>query len=208
MSHTPIRQTLARLKSEGLLEEQISKRNYHVSTITKENIQDLFDFREGIETTASMFPQRNKTIPEQLENFQEIIDKMKETKDIGQTRKHFPYDQQFHNGLVALSDNKRLIKVHDGILLRLTRMRFLSFLENSLQSKAYMKRQAIVDAVKDQDYECGHQVVVDHARSSRDDHISPLGNGLSASSPCLLRCLTRNPEADSKEDEQERAMKL
>lgn len=65
MSRTPIRQALMRLKNEGLLEEQIGKKNYRVSTITKEDIQDLFDFREGIETTAFMLSWRNGITPEQ-----------------------------------------------------------------------------------------------------------------------------------------------
>ena len=145
-----------------------------------------------------------------VENLQEITDKMKETKDAGQAKEHFFYDQQFHNELVALSNNKRLIKAHDEILLQLTRMRFLSFLENSLQSKACVKHQAIldairdqaiIDAIKDQDYERGRQAVIDHVRSSRDDYINLFGNGLSANSLCLLRYFTRSPETDSKEDE-------
>lgn len=127
MSRTPIRQALMRLKNEGLLEEQSGKKNYRVSTITKEDIQDLFDFREGIETTAFMLSWRNGITSEQLENLQKITDKMKETKDAGQAKEHFFYDQQFHNELVALSNNKRLIKAHDEILLQMTRMRFLSF---------------------------------------------------------------------------------
>ena len=187
MSRTPIRQALMRLKNEGLLEEQSGKKNYRVSTITKEDIQDLFDFREGIETTAFMLSWRNGITSEQLENLQKITDKMKETKDAGQAKEHFFYDQQFHNELVALSNNKRLIKAHDEILLQMTRMRFLSFLENSLQSKACMKHQAIIDAIKDQDYERGRQAVIDHVRSSRDDYINLFGNGLSANSLCLLR---------------------
>ena len=126
---------------------------------------------------------------------------MKETKDAGQAKEHFFYDQQFHNELVALSNNKRLIKAHDEILLQMTRMRFLSFLENSLQSKACMKHQAIIDAIKDQDYERGRQAVIDHVRSSRDDYINLFGNGLSANSLCLLRYFTRSPETDSKEVE-------
>ena len=201
MSRTPIRQALMRLKNEGLLEEQSGKKNYRVSTITKEDIQDLFDFREGIETTAFMLSWRNGITSEQLENLQKITDKMKETKDAGQAKEQFFYDQQFHNELVALSNNKRLIKAHDEILLQMTRMRFLSFLENSLQSKACMKHQAIIDAIKDQDYERGRQAVIDHVRSSRDDYINLFGNGLSANSLCLLRYFTRSPETDSKEVE-------
>mgnify|MGYP000544471217 CR=1 FL=1 len=104
-----------------------------------------------------MLSRSNGITPEQWKNLQEITDKMKETKDAGQAKEHFFYDQQFHNELVALSNNKRLIKAHDEILLQLTRMRFLSFLENSLQSKACMKHQAIIDAIKAQDYERGRQ---------------------------------------------------
>ena len=49
-----------------------------------------------------------------------------------------------------------------------------------------MKHQAIIDAIKDQDYERGRQAVIDHVRSSRDDYINLFGNGLSANSLCLL----------------------
>ena len=185
MSRTPIRQALIRLKTEGLLEEQNGKKNYCVANITKEDIQDLFDFREGIETTAFMLAWRRGITPGQLAELQEITDQMKST--------------HFHNELVALSGNKRLIKAHDEILLQLTRMRFLSFLENSLQSKACAKHQAILDAIGQQDYEGGRQAVIDHVRSSCEDYINLFGNGLSANSLCLLRYFTRSQEKDGED---------
>ena len=73
MSRTPIRQALMRLKNEGLLEEQIGKKNYRVSTITKEDIQDLFDFREGIETTAFMFSSCSGVIPFRQESMKAVV---------------------------------------------------------------------------------------------------------------------------------------
>ena len=184
MSRTPIRQALMRLKNEGLLEEQSGKKNYRIADITKEDIQDLFDFREGIESTAFMLAWRRGITPHQLAQLQQITDKMKTTNEAGQAKDHFYYDQQFPNELVALSQNKRLIKAHDEILLQLTRMRFLSFLENSLQNKAH-------------DYERGRQAVIDHVRSSCMDYINLFGNGLSSNSLCLLRYFTRNQETDS-----------
>ena len=197
MSRTPIRQALMRLKNEGLLEEQSGKKNYRIADITKEDIQDLFDFREGIESTAFMLAWRRGITPHQLAQLQQITDKMKTTNEAGQAKDHFYYDQQFHNELVALSQNKRLIKAHDEILLQLTRMRFLSFLENSLQNKACIKHQAIIDAIKDHDYERGRQAVIDHVRSSCMDYINLFGNGPSSNSLCLLRYFTRNQETDS-----------
>lgn len=197
MSRTPIRQALMRLENEGLLEEQSGKKNYRISTITTEDIQDLFDFREGIETTAFMLAWRNGISKKQLKTLQDITDKMRITNETGQAKEHFFYDQQFHNELVALSGNRRLIKAHDEILLQLTRMRFLSFLENSLQSKACMKHQAILDAIRDQDYEKGRQAVIDHVRSSKDDYISLFGNGLSSNSLCLLRFFTKNAKTNT-----------
>lgn len=194
MSRTPIRQALMRLSNEGLLEEQSGKKNYCVANITKEDIQDLFDFREGIETTAFMLAWRNGFTSDQMEHLQEITDNMKSTHEAGQAKEHFFYDQQFHNELVALSGNRRLIKAHDEILLQLTRMRFLSFLENSLQSKACVKHQAILDAIRREDYEGGRQAVIDHVRSSCADYINLFGHGLSANSLCLLRYFTRNQE--------------
>ena len=199
MSRTPIRQALIRLKTEGLLEEQNGKKNYCVANITKEDIQDLFDFREGIETTAFMLAWRRGITPGQLAELQEITDQMKSTHAAGQAKEHFFYDQHFHNELVALSGNKRLIKAHDEILLQLTRMRFLSFLENSLQSKACAKHQAILDAIGQQDYEGGRQAVIDHVRSSCEDYINLIGNGLSANSLCLLRYFTRSQEKDGED---------
>lgn len=192
MSRTPIRQALMRLENDGLIEEQSGKKNYRISTITTEDIQDLFDFREGIETTAFMLAWRKGISAEQQKTLQDITNQMRITNETGQAKEHFFYDQQFHNELVALSGNKRLIKAHDELLLQLTRMRFLSFLENSLQSKACIKHQAILDAIKEQDYERGLQAIIDHVRSSKDDYIALFGNGLSSNSLCLLRYFTKN----------------
>ena len=89
MSRTPIRQALIRLKTEGLLEEQNGKKNYCVANITKEDIQDLFDFREGIETTAFMLAWRRGITPGQLAELQEITDQMKSTHAAGQAKEHF-----------------------------------------------------------------------------------------------------------------------
>ena len=190
MSRTPIRQALLRLENEGLIQEQNGKKSYCVAEITKEDIQDLFDFREGIETTAFMLAYRKGISQEQISILQDITNKMKDTNESGQAKEHFYYDQQFHNELVAFSQNKRLIKAHDEILLQLTRIRFLSFLENSLQDKACIKHQAIIDAIKDNDYERGKQAIIDHVRSSCTDFINLFGNGLSAQSLYLLRYFT------------------
>ena len=195
MCRTPIRQALMRLEGDGLLEEQAGKKNYRISEITSDDIKDLFDFREGIESTAFRLAWRSHISPEQLAALQDLTDRMKESLAAGQAKEHFSFDQQFHNQLVALSGNKRLIKANDEILLQLTRMRFLSFLDSSLQDKACLKHQAILDAIREGSYEKGQQAIIDHIRSSEEDYIALFGNGLPPNSLHMLRFFTRKDEA-------------
>ena len=115
MSRTPIRQALMRLSNEGLLEEQSGKKNYCVANITKEDIQDLFDFREGIETTAFMLAWRNGFTSGQVEHLQEITDNMKSTHEAGQAKEHFCISYSMFNFQQITKSSPYLVKSRDKL---------------------------------------------------------------------------------------------
>lgn len=198
MSRTPIRQALQRLHNDGLLQPlESGKTSYRVADITAEEIQDLFDFREGIETTALKlaFQKTNPISPEQIQLLEQIYKSMVDTNHDDMVTEHFVWDQKFHNSLVSLSSNRRLIKAHDELLLQLTRMRFLTFLKRSLQNKACNDHQELLQAIKQGDCERGVQVLTHHIRTSRDDYISLLKNDFSMNSVRALHFFVKDTNA-------------
>lgn len=211
MSRTPIRQALQRLHNDGLLEPlESGKTSYRVADITAEEIRDLFDFREGIETTALRlaFQKMNPIPSEQIQLLEQIYQSMVDTNHDDLVTEHFVWDQKFHNSLVSLSGNRRLIKAHDELLLQLTRMRFLTFLKRSLQNKACNDHQELLQAIKQGDCERGVKVLTHHIRTSRDDYISLLKNDFSMNSVRALHFFVKDSGVLNRDElEQDAAVK-
>lgn len=193
MSRTPIRQALHQLEIDGLIEKMESgSATYRVIPITAEEIKDLFDFREGIEATAFRLAWQLGFEENDLCLLQAAVDEMVLTNKNGQVKQHFICDQQFHNSLVTLSRNKRLIKAHNELLMQLTRMRFLSFLNPALQDKACADHMDIIDSIRKGDYDRGILAVTDHIRTSCENYQELLNSGVSANLIHMLRFFSKS----------------
>ena len=195
MSRTPIRQALHRLEMEGLVEKMANgSATYRIAPITAEEIQDLFDFREGIETTAFRLSVKRGISSEDTLTLQTFVDEMVQTQREGKVKQHFTRDQQFHNALVALSHNKRLLDVHGKLLKQISRMRFLTFLNPALQDKACYDHQNIVRAICSEEYERAEKEIVDHIRTSCADYQKILSNGIPPNLIHLLQVFSKSEE--------------
>ena len=142
MSRTPIRQALQKLEGDDLIVDAGAGKSYQVSPITEDGIIDLFDAREGIEVAAVRIA---------LENFEA--------------------DQQFHDYLVNLSRNKKLIRFHESLLLQCRRVRMISYLERKYQDKAYRDHQMILEGLKSGDSRLAQQALAEHIETARLDYL-------------------------------------
>ena len=195
MSRTPIRQALHRLEMECLVEKTANaSTTYCVAPITVEEIQDLFDFREGIETTAFRLAVKRGISTDDVQILQNFVNEMVRTQKEGKVKKHFICDQQFHNALVALSHNKRLLDAHGKLLTQISRMRFLTFLDPALQDKACFDHQNIVKAIQKGEYKKGEKEIVAHIRTSCEDYQKILSNGIPPNLIHLLQVFSKSEE--------------
>lgn len=176
MSRTPIRQALERLKAEGLIEAARDRKNgYRITAITEEEITDIFDFRLSLELTALGLALEYKYIDKRaLKKLKEILQEMIVMRAEGRIEEHFAADQRFHNSLVEFSHNRRLIQAHEMILTQLQRIRFLSFINQSLQKKASDDHQNFLKALEESDYEAAKNLLIQHIQSSKKDYINIL----------------------------------
>ena len=182
MSRTTIRMALQKIESDGLIRDGGAGQSYFVCEITKEDIIDLFDARKGIELTALELMMKRGVQKEELEYLNKINEQMEVVNKQGRVKQQFYYDQKFHDKLVFLSANSRLIKFHESLLLQFTRMRVLSYLDRSYQDKAYRDHDRVLRMIREENFDKAFDALKEHIESAKWDYIGLLTNKMDSDS--------------------------
>ncbi|MDO4267540.1 MAG: GntR family transcriptional regulator [Eubacteriales bacterium] len=183
MSRTPIRMALQKIENDGLIRDGGAGQSYYVCEITEADIIDLFNARRGIELSALLLAMDERRVTEEnLERLRWINQRMEEVNKQGNVKQQFNYDQKFHDELVLLSGNTRIIRFHNSLLLQLTRMRALSYLERSYQDKAYRDHAQVIHMIESGDRDGAIHALWEHIDSTRENYISLLTNKLNGDS--------------------------
>lgn len=111
VSTTPIREAMNQLVQEGYI-YQIKNKGYFVSSLTGEELKNLYETRQALElfalkktlTTEIVIPEKTISILERL------IDKYAEFVEKNISIQRFALDRVIHLTLAKLSDNKDLVK--------------------------------------------------------------------------------------------------
>ena len=196
MSRTPIRQALGQLENDGLIFDGGQGRGYIVCEITEEEIRDIFAARECIETMSLKLAMDQGIKEESFAYLEKINRPMEEMDQTGNIKRQFYFDQQFHNYLVLLSGNKRLIRFYETLRIQLSRLRVLSYLERSYQKKAYNDHSRVIECIREKDGEGAVRALTVHIETSQDDYCDLLTNRIALDSYGMLRFLMKTTEGD------------
>ncbi|TCT15708.1 DNA-binding GntR family transcriptional regulator [Natranaerovirga pectinivora] len=189
MSRTPIKQALVELKRDGLLVDVVSGKGYQITKITKEEVIDLFDAREGIEVMALKIAMKNK-IP--IEDVKELIifnEKILKSDSNDNLIDVFNNDQNFHIKLVSLSNNRRVIGYNENILLQLTRMRFLTYFQRQLPGQAVDEHTKLIRYIKDGNCDKAVEVLSEHIQKTKNVYLTILNTVISPDEFGVLKYL-------------------
>ncbi len=174
MSRTPIRQALQKIEDDGLIRHDGMGTGYTVCDITPEEIVDLFDARISIELNCIELAFKRGILKEDITSLIYFNEKMNEANLKDKMKQQFLYDQKFHDKLVYLSHNTRLIKFNDSLLLQFNRMRVLSYLERSYQQKAYDDHSCIIKHIQEYELDYVLKALREHIESTKANYISLL----------------------------------
>jgi len=122
ISRAPLREGMQRLTSEGLL-TLVGQRGAFVSTISPDDLRELYEVRIALETHAARFA-ADRADKALLSELSTLLDET-QTQLAGSDSGGYPEDLDFHERLVRMSGNGRLIDatvtVHQQ--MQLARMR-------------------------------------------------------------------------------------
>lgn len=182
MSRTPVREAMNQLVSEGLL-EQVPNRGTIVVNLRRQDVVELYELREALEIYAVRKAALLRLQPAELEQwrgFAEDIRRLrKELQKSGekllsaeQMRTFITSDLSFHNMLIRMAANARILKVLSDtrLLIRIFGIEQPDY-NSEILDRIYKQHAAIIDAVVKHDAELATQLLTSHIRNSLEERL-------------------------------------
>lgn len=160
VSRTPIREAFLKLETEGLIDVR-PRVGYFVVEITEQDIRDLFEIREIIETRATRKAAESLT-DEKLISAKELIQDCYKAVEIGDFEEFVPAEIKFHGFLQENIENKRLLAIMDGLNDLMYRVRVLSLQSQENVEQTLIEHQKILDALVQRDGDLAEKAMYDH----------------------------------------------
>lgn len=166
VSRTPVREAFLRLATEGLLDVR-PRVGYFVSAISEQDIHDLFEAREIVETRAA----RQAAIAlsdDDLEKIKEIMQETTKAVKDGDYDRFLEFEVKFHEYIKKPMTNKRLIAFVDSLNDLTYRERVLSTRSPENVEKTIVEHKCIVDALLKRDSEEAGKCMAQHLENVRE----------------------------------------
>jgi DNA-binding GntR family transcriptional regulator len=174
ISRTTVRPVLARLQSEGLIEAR-PRKGFRVVEFSQEELDDLFEVREVLET--AFFTRSAQTIP--LEELQMTLTslenaeyKMKEAKPGSELwddrlREYLELDRAFHDRLIEASGNKQWRQMYLNTRDKIEIIGYQASYIPTQLSNAIEQHSKIIKALLKQDFKNAELIMREHIRNVR-----------------------------------------
>jgi DNA-binding GntR family transcriptional regulator len=113
LSATPINEALAALEREGLV-TYLPHRGYFVSSVTPENVEEVYSVREVFELMAVRFAAQKADRPT-VERLGTILQEAEQSIRLGDTTTFADLDLEFHRVIWTSTDNSLAIRIGELI---------------------------------------------------------------------------------------------
>lgn len=165
VSRTPVREAFRQLEIEGLA-ENVPRRGTIVKGISKSDILEIYQIREVLEGLAFRLACSNISEEKIIELKNKLI-KMDECIDNDDIQEYWKYHGEFHDSILYLSNNKRLIDQMKQIYEYLSKLRNFTLVMNKRRRVAMKEHKALIEAFEKKDKELAEQIGREHTLSAK-----------------------------------------
>ncbi len=161
VSRTPIREALERLFQEGYV-TRIPRRGFFVAEINSEEVEELYQLREALETYA-LRKTIQKGIPsEGLARLEELCHHYEELADRNLTMERVLLDREFHLALAALAGNSQIVNSISAVFDRIIQKRRVEGYAGSDGTNPYHEHVHLLEALQANDAKRAEELLAEH----------------------------------------------
>ncbi len=160
ISRTPIRDALIMLEHEGLI-SVASRVGFFVKGITKQELEELFELRELLESYAAEKAAGNFT-PKDLEEMGALLKEGGDAVGCGDLPRFLRTEIELHSSIQAHAQNKYLLRMIESLKDLTYRERLLSVTSTENVKESLREHERIVNAFKQNDGRQAAEMMREH----------------------------------------------
>lgn len=160
VSRTPLREAIAKLAKEGLVEQRPYRGNF-VRAFSRKQVDDLYETRMVLEGLAARRAVANLT-DEALAELTAILDDIQEALSRLDMEAFSAADQRFHATIAHLSGNETVIESLERLRAQVQLVRMAANRDPGLVERTARERPEILAALRDRDADRAGRLMEEH----------------------------------------------
>jgi DNA-binding GntR family transcriptional regulator len=160
VSRTPLREAIASLVEEGLVERRPYRGNF-VRIFTARQVNDLYQVRQALEGLAIRLAVPRVT-DHDLEHIRDILASCQEALEGGDLVGYSAADQRFHDAIARLSDNETLLESLSRLRRQIQLVRLSANRDPQVVRRTALERPQILAALEARDTQLAAQLLEEH----------------------------------------------
>jgi DNA-binding GntR family transcriptional regulator len=179
-SKTPVREALARLRREGLV-EATPRSGYHVTPVTLKDVRDLFALCSLLEGEAAGLAAQHMLDPRRLLAIDELCHSTFDPQDINTIRPFMRKNTEFHTTIARAGGNQQLASMLEQVLDQMERLFNIGWCLTRRADEIVHKHTELVQAIISGDDRVARKIAITQVTNSQRKVLEAL-----LASPSLL----------------------
>ena len=170
VSKTPVREALAQLHQEGLV-EVIPRKGYFVSKISLDEVHSIFHLRQLLEAEGAFLAARRAS-PDEIKQLESLVKRLEtlEARGVKGDSARAEYralNRDFHVSIARASRNRLLAEFVERLMVAMDRVLTLDILTTRNPAQLSVGHREMVEAIKAADEDRARQLMIEHIEETK-----------------------------------------
>jgi DNA-binding GntR family transcriptional regulator len=165
VSRGPVREACRALVELGLL-DLIPNRGVFVRSLDRHDVEEVYDLRAGLTGLAGSLLAAKVTDAE-VDRLRTLVEEMDKAADGGDFRSFYPVNLEFHDVILQLTGNSRLIKSYRSLVKEFQLFRTHGLVQSDALKESNHEHHAILAALEQRDVTAAYDASFKHVQHGK-----------------------------------------